>query len=216
MVPGREPLRKSPLQTGSAGWATQRPREPSAWPRTPPSRRSVCCPATAWSRGGGIDLGLIIGSNLVHHLLVAHRVAHKVGAVLKRVLGLNAGTVGIIFCSEPLGLLHKALDLLFTRIVLDSDLLLFSSRLEKIWDFLAGTLVLRGSCGLDAQGEWRGINDQDSPQCFGLIVSRQNGGLHSGAIGNGLVGIDALVQLLAVEELRKHLLNLGDTGGSTH
>ena len=39
--------------------------------------------------------------------------------------------------------------------------------------------------------------------------------MDSGAIGNGLIGIDGLVQLLAVEVVLEELLDLGDTGGAT-
>ena len=40
--------------------------------------------------------------------------------------------------------------------------------------------------------------------------------LHSSAVGNGLIGVDALAQLLAVEEVLQELLDLGDTGGAAH
>jgi hypothetical protein len=40
--------------------------------------------------------------------------------------------------------------------------------------------------------------------------------LHSSAIRNSLVGVDALVQFLAVKELLQKLLDLGDTCGAPH
>jgi hypothetical protein len=40
--------------------------------------------------------------------------------------------------------------------------------------------------------------------------------LNSSAVGDGLVGVDALVGLLAVEEVPQEILHLGDTGGATH
>ena len=35
-------------------------------------------------------------------------------------------------------------------------------------------------------------------------------------VGHGLVGVDALVQLLAAEEVLQQLLDLGDTRGAAH
>ena len=52
--------------------------------------------------------------------------------------------------------------------------------------------------GLDTEGK-RGNFEKD--QVLGLLggVSRKNGGLDSGTIGNGLVRVDALVGLLAIK-----------------
>ena len=47
-----------------------------------------------------------------------------------------------------------------------------------------------------------------------LALASQDGGLHGGAVGHGLVGVDALVRLLAVEEVLDQLLHLGDASGS--
>merc|ERR1711963_429814 len=38
----------------------------------------------------------------------------------------------------------------------------------------------------------------------------------TGTIGNSLVRVDGLVELLAVEEVLKKLLDLGDPGGASH
>ena len=43
----------------------------------------------------------------------------------------------------------------------------------------------------------------------------ENGGLDGGSVGHGLVGVDALVQLLPVEEVLQQLLDLGDPGAAT-
>ncbi len=40
--------------------------------------------------------------------------------------------------------------------------------------------------------------------------------LYSGTVGDSLVGVDALVQLLAIEEILQQLLDLGDPGGATN
>lgn len=39
--------------------------------------------------------------------------------------------------------------------------------------------------------------------------------LHGCSVGHGLIGVDGLAQLLAVEEVLEHLLHLGDTRRST-
>ena len=46
-------------------------------------------------------------------------------------------------------------------------------------------------------------------------MTAEDATLHSGAVSDSLVGIDASVGLLAVEEVFNELLNLGDTGGAT-
>merc|ERR1712018_770608 len=47
------------------------------------------------------------------------------------------------------------------------------------------------------------------------LVSSEDGGLDSGSVGHGLVGVDGLVQLLPVEEVLEQLLDLGDPGGAS-
>lgn len=49
----------------------------------------------------------------------------------------------------------------------------------------------------------------------GVLLSRQHSGLDGGAVGHGLVGMDAPGGLLAVEELLHQLLDLGDAGGAS-
>jgi hypothetical protein len=43
-------------------------------------------------------------------------------------------------------------------------------------------------------------------------LSGEDTGLDSGTVGNSLVGVDALLELLATEEVAEELLDLGDTG----
>ncbi|GMR52836.1 hypothetical protein PMAYCL1PPCAC_23031, partial [Pristionchus mayeri] len=47
------------------------------------------------------------------------------------------------------------------------------------------------------------------------LVSREDSSLDCGSVGNGLIGVDALVEFLSGEEVREELLDLGDTGGSS-
>ena len=47
------------------------------------------------------------------------------------------------------------------------------------------------------------------------VLSLTDGSLHSGAVRHSLIGVDALVELLAVEEVLEELLHLGDTRRAT-
>ena len=46
-------------------------------------------------------------------------------------------------------------------------------------------------------------------------IAGQDGSLNCGAVGNSLIGVDALVGLLAVEEIGDELDDAGNTSGST-
>ena len=69
--------------------------------------------------------------------------------------------------------------------------------------------------GLDTEGERSDIEEE---QILGLLggVAGKDGSLDSGTVRDGLVGVDRLVGLLAVEEVRHKLDNTGDTGGTTN
>lgn len=47
-------------------------------------------------------------------------------------------------------------------------------------------------------------------------LARKDTSLDSGTVGNSLIGVDALLELLATEEVAEELLNLGDTGRATN
>src|SRR3569833_1438640 len=49
-----------------------------------------------------------------------------------------------------------------------------------------------------------------------LTLSSQNASLHCCTIRHCLIGVDALVRLLAIKEVLQQLLDLGDTRGTTH
>jgi hypothetical protein len=50
----------------------------------------------------------------------------------------------------------------------------------------------------------------------GRSLAGKDTGLDGGTVGDGLVGVDALLELLAVEEVAEELLDLGDTGRTTN
>src|SRR5699024_1866457 len=66
----------------------------------------------------------------------------------------------------------------------------------------------------DTQREWGNIEQQQILHGLGLVTV-ENGSLHSGTIGDGLIGVDRLVQLLAVEKVLEQFLDFGNTGGTT-
>ncbi len=89
-----------------------------------------------------------------------------------------------------------------------------SSAVEKTWLFLAGIVVLRSSVAIDDAGEHATQRldaerqRRDVEQQHVLDVALQHAGLDGGADGHDLVGIDALVRVLAEEGL-DDLLHLG-------
>jgi hypothetical protein len=60
--------------------------------------------------------------------------------------------------------------------------------------------------------------DIEQEKVSGLLrggLSGKDTGLDGGSVGNGLIGVNGLLELLSVEKVGKHLLDLGDTGGSS-
>ena len=95
--------------------------------------------------------------------------------------------------------------------------------MEKVCALLGGHggVALDEGChdtarGLDTKRQRGHIEQEEVLQLFGLVSTRENGGLHGGTVGYGLIGVDGLVELLAVEVLGQQLLHLGDAGGSAH
>mmetsp|Transcript_2515 Transcript_2515/g.5598 ORF Transcript_2515/g.5598 Transcript_2515/m.5598 type:complete len:348 (+) Transcript_2515:268-1311(+) len=68
---------------------------------------------------------------------------------------------------------------------------------------------------LDAEGEGGHVEEEEVLR-LGASLPRQDATLHSRAVSNSLVRVDALVQLLPVKVLRKKLLNLGDARRPPH
>ena len=69
--------------------------------------------------------------------------------------------------------------------------------------------------GLQTHGQGRHVQQQQVLHLRGAL-SGQDGSLHRGTVGHGLVRVDGPVRLLAVEELLDHGLHLRDSGGATH
>jgi hypothetical protein len=68
----------------------------------------------------------------------------------------------------------------------------------------------------DTKGEGNDIEEEEVGGLGGGGLSGEDTGLDSGTVGNSLVGVDALLELLATEEVAEELLDLGDTGGTTN
>ena len=64
------------------------------------------------------------------------------------------------------------------------------------------------------KGQRRNVEKE---QVLGLLrsVTSEDSGLDGGTVGDGLVGVDRLVGLLAVEEVGDELDDTGDTSGTT-
>ena len=67
----------------------------------------------------------------------------------------------------------------------------------------------------DTEGEGNDIEEKEVRGVGRGGLAGEDTGLDGGTVGNGLVGIDALLELLAVEKLAEELLDTGDTGGAT-
>jgi len=66
------------------------------------------------------------------------------------------------------------------------------------------------------KGEGNDIKKEEVGSVGGGGLSGKDTGLDGGTVGNGLIGVDALLELLAVEVVAEELLDLGDTGGTTN
>jgi hypothetical protein len=68
----------------------------------------------------------------------------------------------------------------------------------------------------DTKGEGNNIEKEEVGSLRGGGLSGEDTGLDGGTVGNGLIGVDALLELLAVEVVAEKLLDLGDTSGTTN
>jgi hypothetical protein len=67
----------------------------------------------------------------------------------------------------------------------------------------------------NTEGEGDDIEKEEISGVGRGSLSGKDTSLDGGTVGNGLIGVDALLELLAVEELAEELLDLGDTGRTT-
>merc|ERR1719410_996627 len=70
------------------------------------------------------------------------------------------------------------------------------------------------SGGLNTKRQGGDVQEQEVRHGLGGVTS-EDGGLNRSAVGHSLVGVDGLIELLAVEEVLEKLLDLGDPGGAT-
>ncbi|KAL0602270.1 glutamate dehydrogenase [Plecturocebus cupreus] len=170
------------------------------------------------------DLVFVLFANLAPQLLVFHRLLDVVGIGLQGVFGRDSVAIRLILRLVPLRLLHHPVNVVLaqtTFVVGNGDFV-----------FLTGALVgggnVKDAIGVDVEGNLdlgdpagsRGNPGQVelAQQVLHVLrfVADEDSRLHRGAIGHRLVGVDALVQLLAVEEILQQLLDLGDTSGAAH
>ena len=69
--------------------------------------------------------------------------------------------------------------------------------------------------GLDTLGKRGDIEEEEVLDLLGTFTL-EDGSLDGSTEGDSLIGVDGSVELLSVEEVGEHGLNLGDTGGSTN
>ena len=67
----------------------------------------------------------------------------------------------------------------------------------------------------NTQGQGNDVQEEEVGGVGGSGLAGEDTGLDGGTVGDGLIGVDALLELLAVEELAEELLDAGDTGGAT-
>lgn len=67
----------------------------------------------------------------------------------------------------------------------------------------------------NTEGKRYDIEQEKVGSVGGGGLAGKDTGLNGGTVGDGLVGVDALLELLATEEVAEELLDLGDTGRTT-
>jgi len=72
-----------------------------------------------------------------------------------------------------------------------------------------------GSVGLNTLGKRGDIEEEEILDGLGTLTG-EDGGLDGSTEGDGLIGVDGSVKLLAAEEVLEHGLDLGDSSGTTN
>ena len=68
---------------------------------------------------------------------------------------------------------------------------------------------------LNTSGEGNNVEEEQILHSLGLVTI-ENGSLDSSTVGDSLIRVDSLVESFTVEEVRKHFLDFGDTGGAAN
>jgi hypothetical protein len=68
----------------------------------------------------------------------------------------------------------------------------------------------------DTKGEGNNVEQEHVGGVSAGGLATEDTGLNGGTVGNSLIGVDALLELLAAEEVAEELLDLGDTGRATN
>lgn len=68
----------------------------------------------------------------------------------------------------------------------------------------------------DSEGEGADVEKEEIGSVLGGGLAGEDTSLNGGTVGNGLVRVDALLELLAVEEIAEELLDAWDAGGATN
>jgi len=68
----------------------------------------------------------------------------------------------------------------------------------------------------NTKGKWDDIEEEEVGGVGGGGLSGEDTGLNGGTVGDSLVRVDRLLELLAVEAVAQELLDLWDTGGTTN
>lgn len=79
------------------------------------------------------------------------------------------------------------------------------------WDHAGEDIALHS----DTERQRNDIEKEEVRGLSGGGLARENTGLDGSTVGNSLVRIDTLLELLTIEELRQELLDLGNTSGTT-
>mmetsp|Transcript_22413 Transcript_22413/g.38175 ORF Transcript_22413/g.38175 Transcript_22413/m.38175 type:complete len:560 (-) Transcript_22413:787-2466(-) len=151
---------------------------------------------------------------------------HAIAVQVKRHLNANITCWGLpnalqvelpkemaVLCAGPLPLIHIHLHV--RLVVINGP--------ERLVNFVRNGVVARDQhlhlppVGSQPNAEGRHIQQQHVPHLFlALLAARQDVALDRSPIGHSLVGVDGVVQSLALEEVRHHFLNLRNTGAAAH
>ena len=68
--------------------------------------------------------------------------------------------------------------------------------------------------GFNTEGQWGNIQEEEILD-VAVSFSSEDSSLDCSTVSDGFIGVDGSVQGLAIEEVSEHLLDLGDSGGTT-